>query len=462
MSEYMCVFPLHLIMEPGVIAFFGASNNPMTMGTSMLLNTMKYNGTVFPIHPKEKSVLGLRTYSSVSELPEIPDLAIFVIPKRIIIEKLEECGKYGIKRAIIVTGGFREAGNEDEERELVKTAKKYGIRFLGPNTLGVYNAYNNMNTMWFPSSLKKGGIGLIAQSGTISNHTFPTIRRMGCGISKIISVGNGVDIDIVDCLEYLGRDENTRTIALYTEGLSRFRDFLKVAKNISKPMVALYVGGTDAGARSGMAHTGALAGRDEIYDGMFRQVGIIRARTTEELFDWSLALSIQPKLKGRKIGVFTDSGGTGACMADCASRVNLEVPVLGKEVQKELQSHVSGVGSTNNPIDLTFDPDPDKFYKTIPEIVLKEVDGLLIYGIFGLEHFEGKIDKGSMEKMRESMLSYPLMLKKVSDRHGKPIIASSFFTRDEDSMVAMCQDVGIPVYPSPERAVCAMRALYEG
>ncbi|RLA78865.1 MAG: hypothetical protein DRG33_04890 [Deltaproteobacteria bacterium] len=460
---------MHKLLNPKSIAFFGASNSFFTMGTTMALNIKKSGIKLYPVHPREEKVIGLKAYKSVEDLPEVPDLAIFVIPARAVLEEMEKCGEFGINRAIVVSGGFSEIGEEGEtfEKELVSVANKHKIRFLGPNTLGIYNAHNNLNTMWFPFPPEKGGISLIAQSGTIANHTFPMLRRLGYKFSKIISIGNEADIDIVDCLEYLMADLNTKSIAMYIEGVRRFKEFMNVAGEATKvkPVVALYAGGTEAGARACKSHTAAITGKDEIYDGMFKQCGILRAKTIDELFDWAFALSVQPTLKGKKIGILTDSGGSGACMADCCERIGLEIPLLSPEVQNELRKHASKVGFTKNPVDLTFDLDPSKFYEKIPKILLKNVDGLLCYGIFGSKFFE-EIKKFAssdvnvpVDEIKGATYKFIEKLPKISTEYNKPIIGVSFVGREDDA-VAFLQDHGIPVYPTPERAAGAMKALY--
>jgi len=245
--------PLYPIVNPTSIAFFGASNTFMRMGSIMLssLQAQGYAGKIFPIHPKEKEVRGLTAYTTILDVPEIPDLAILVLPTDIVCRTLEDCGKKGIRHAIVVSGGFREAGPEGAklQKELEAIALRYGIRFLGPNCLGVANPHIKLNPTPIRAEGPAGFVGLASQSGSFITQMFDYLHRHGMGFSAALSVGNEANIDIVDCLEYLGACPNTKVITLYIEGINRGDKFVKTAKAITphKPIVALYVGGSEAG-----------------------------------------------------------------------------------------------------------------------------------------------------------------------------------------------------------------------
>lgn len=465
---------LQQIMNPRSIVFFGASNNILTMGTAQLLNILKegYQGEVFAVHPTEEKVLGLKTYKSVSALPRSVDLAVMVLPTRIVPKILSECGRKGIKSAIIISGGFREVGEVGEELqdEIVSVARKHGIRFLGPNCIGVLNAHRKFNSTWFPYGQEPGRIGLASQSGTYVCHTFGHLSRLGIRLSQAISVGNEADIDLVEAIEYLANDTQTRVIALYIEGIRKGREFVKLASEITtaKPIVALYVGGSKVGARASYSHTAALSGPDELYDGVFRQAGVIRAQTIEELFDLSWALATQPLPKGKEVAIVTNSGGVGVSMADACIRWRLDVPRLSESTQKRIREFIPHTASSQNPVDLTFMIDVDAFFGRITKALLEdpEINGILIYGVFGPLAFK------KMKELAGDLLDIPFeqielvqrdVLKKfigLLQRYGKPVLGCSFLGRD-DSIIALLQDSGIPFYPSPERAVKAMAALFQ-
>ncbi len=317
---------LFRIANPRSIVFFGASNSIQAMGTNLLMSvqSLGYEGTVYPVHLKEKEVLGQKAYQSVMDLPEIPDLAVVVLPTKVVNHTLEECGKKGIKQAIVVSGGFREGGKEGiaREKELVRIAEKYEIRILGPNCIGVANPSFKLNTTFVPHEGPGGFIGLASQSGSFVTQMFNYLHRYSLGFSTAFSVGNEAVIDLVECMEYLGACPETKVIALYIEGIKRGRAFIETARSIvpHKPIVAFYVGGSEAGKKAGFSHTGSMAGPDRIYDGVFEQCGIIRGGSVTELFDFCWALGGLPRAKGNRVVIQTHSGGPGAAAADACGK----------------------------------------------------------------------------------------------------------------------------------------------
>nr|MBL0715691.1 CoA-binding protein [Desulfobacterales bacterium] len=377
--------PLQTIMNPKSIVYLGGSNSLLTMGTAQLINIVKggYKGKIYPIHRKEKTVLSLKAYPDIISIDKPADLAIIVIPGKAIPGVLEECGKAGIRHAIIITAGYGGIGQKGKrlQQELVAVAQKYDIRFLGPNCIGIVNGPIGLNTTWFPSKYRAGHVGIISQSGSYVTQTLGYFKKLGLGISQAISVGNQADIDMIDCLEYLGQDDQTRSIALYIEGITRPNAFLKIAREITsrKPIVAVYVGGTEPGARACASHTGSMGGSDRLYSGLFRQAGIIRAGNVTDLFDWSLALAQQPLPKRKKFAVLTNSGGPGSSMADEADHNGLEVPLFTPEIQDNIRAITPLATASGNPVDITMNYDLELIYKKLPEMILniENIDGLL-------------------------------------------------------------------------------------
>ncbi len=466
--------PLSIIMNPKSIVYLGGSNSLQTMGTAQLITliTGGYQGEIYPIHRKEKTVLGLKAYPNISSLDKPAELAVIVIPGKAIPGVLKECGEAGIHHAIIITAGYGEIGQKGAslQQELLAIARKYNIRFLGPNCIGIVNAPIGLNTTWFPNKYRAGKVGIISQSGSYVTQTLTYFEKLGLGLSQAISVGNQADIDMVDCLEYLGEDEQTRAIALYIEGIKRPKAFLKAARKITarKPIVAVYVGGSTAGARACSSHTASMAGPDGIYSGFFHQAGILRAGNVMELFDWTMALAQQPLPKGKNIAIVTNSGGPGSSMADEANHCGLEVPIFSPALQEKIKAITPLTAAAVNPVDITMNYDLDLIYKKLPELILQsqDMDGLLFYGIFGSIHFQDKIAftgnpagnilnpmKSLLEKACDEFVKLPEKLK-------KPILCACFSGREDDAVVRI-QDGGIPVYPTPERAARAMAALWE-
>jgi len=444
------------------------------MGTNLLASTLAlgFEGHIYPVHPKEKQVQNLSAYRSVLDLPEVPDMAVLVLPTRIVPQMLEDCGKKGIKHAIVVSGGFREMGREgvELEKELLAIANKYGIRFLGPNCIGVANTHLKLNTTFLQHEGSAGYIGMASQSGSLVTQMFNYLSRYGLGFSTALSVGNEADIDIVDCMEYLGSCPNTKVIALYIEAIKRGRAFIEMARSIVpfKPIVALYVGGSNTGKQAGFSHTGAMAGPDLLYDGMFRQSGVIRAQSVTELFDFCWALGGLPRPKGPRVVIQTHSGGPGAAAADACGREGLDLPTLSPETRKRLKPIVPHTSSTGNPVDLTFTKDPLLYFSEIPKVLLADnnVDILLVYFLTPLQVVRRALEqRGVPEEQVMEQSSKLLDTQCESVAHLKEtqekILVGYTLRSPEDEFIQGLLSRGVTVFPDPNRAARALQALVQ-
>ncbi len=464
--------PLCRLMNPSSIAIVGSGNNPMKMGTMHALSILKdgYAGKFYPIHPKEKTVLGRRAYASVADLPETPDLAFLVVPASHVAQLLEDFGRKGTKSAIIITAGFGELGEEGRRMQmrLNEISAEYGIRFIGPNCMGIINSEISLNTTVMPYTSAPGSLGLASQSGTYVTQSIPYLGKKGIRFSKAISVGNSANIDIIDALEYLGEDEQTKAISLYIEGLRDVARFIDVARKITprKPVLAQYVGGSGAGARSSLSHTGSMAAPDHLYEGLFRQAGVIRVHSIEELYHYGNMLAVQPPLTGKRIGVFTNSGGPGSAMANILEQGGLEVPEFSKKLQESLRPLMPPHAPSGNPVDMTFSMEIEILSSRIPGIVFEsgEVDGIVIHGVmrsgyvrYSYNHLKDFMNGAPVEALLSGMPE--CSRENISLlRYGKPIAISSFFDRDDDYMTAY-EDNGMPVFDSPEKTAGAMVAM---
>ena len=465
--------PLYPIINPRSIAFFGASNTFTRMGSMMLssVQALGYEGRIYPIHREEKQVRGHQAYTRVTDLPEVPDLAIIVLPTEIVCRTLEECGKKGIRHAIVVSGGFREAGPEGAllQKELEAIARKYGIRFLGPNCLGVANPYLKLNPTTITAEGPPGFVGLASQSGSFITQMFDYLHRHGMGFSAAVSVGNEANIDLVDCMEYLAVCPHTKVIALYVEGISRGEKFIETAKAIvpHKPVVALYVGGSEAGRQAGRSHTGSLSGPNEIYDGVFKQCGIIRAQNLSELFDYALALGTLPRLRGNRVVIQTHSGGPGATAADACGRAGLTLPPLAQETVVRLKPLIPKTASTANPVDLTYSTNSGENFLEIPDALLDDpnVDILLAY-FLSTDMFVDRVlremgfdEEGIPEKRAEIVGMHTEKFLSLPGRHPDKAIVGFTYRSLQEGMVRKLLDAGVPVYRDPERAARAIAAV---
>ncbi|MDY6856134.1 MAG: CoA-binding protein [Thermodesulfobacteriota bacterium] len=468
--------PLHELMNPKSIAFMGASKNISRMGSFLMINTIagKFEGPIYPVHPKEETVLGLKAYKRLKDLPEVPGLLVLVIPTQLVPEILEEAGEMGIRYAVIVTAGYDEIGTSQGralQEKIDRIVEKYGIRYVGANCIGVYNSFAKLNPTPFPNRLPPGKVGMISHSGTYLSHLFPHLESLDFNFGEGISIGNGTSIDTVDALEYFSERDEIEVIGMYLEGLKRADCFLNAACRISKkkPLVALYTGGTEGGARSASTHTAAMSGSDAVFNAAFQQAGIIRAWSIEELLDYTWAFATQPLPQGDKMAVITVSGGPGTSMADSIFRCGLKLPEFPSDMRKEIDKHLPHTGCSINPVDITFSMNQEAFFRHIPEIVLKSdlVDGVFIYGILGSdmmmelnELMGGTLFQGDISMIQEMNISAAKEFVKFVSGFGKPVLGSSFQAH-LDSMVKTVRREGIPIYTASERAVKAMAALYQ-
>jgi acetyltransferase len=463
--------PLDTISAPASIGFVGASSNPANMGTMQLLNLLYsgYRGKVWPVHPREKEIYGLPAYPRIADLPEAPAMFMLVVPTRLIPEMVAEFARLGTRRGVIVSAGFKETGESGAalEARLAELAQREDIRFLGPNCMGLVDTRCPLNLTAAPFRGGRGGLSLISQSGTYIVQTLEYLRARGIALNKAYSVGNETTIDLVDCLEYLGRDPDTRAIGMYIECIRRPRRFLEVARCIDKPMVAQYVGGTVAGARSGASHTGALAGPDHVYDGLLVQAGVIRLDSIEAVYQVGHTLAGQPPPRGPRIAVLTNSGGPGTAMASRLDAGGMAVPELSEALQARLRGHLPGYASVRNPVDLTFHTDMTQIADTLPRILMEadEIDGLLIHGIMDTGWAEmvfpmfQKFFGAGLEDIRK-MLNVDIgTLVGLPAAYGKPLLICSFFGR-EDHALRTFHEHGIPTFDGPEKAAAAMTFLW--
>ncbi len=466
--------PLQLLMNPRSVAVVGASNDFFKMGTIQALSIIKdgYAGKFYPIHLTEQTVLGYPAFKAASDLPEVPDLVVFIVPNKAMTTLLADFGKIGTKRAIVVTAGFKETGatGRKMEEQINAIAQQYGIRFVGPNCLGIINSENSLNTTVFPLTTGPGLLGFASQSGTYVTQVLPYLRKKGIRLSKAISLGNEANIDMVDALEYLGEDEQTKAIILYIEGIRNGRRFVEVARRVTqrKPVVAQYVGGSASGARAGSSHTGAMAGPDFLYDGIFKQAGIIRVRSIEDLYAHGWALATQPPLLGKRVGIVTNSGGPGTAIAYTCDQAGMEVSPFSERLQQEIRPQIAPHASASNPVDMTFDVSMEKLTTTLPEMIMKsgEVDAIVLHGIvhsgFMIEvfsHLRDFIRGMSYEDFLEGTRSLKGNAFDLPHMCSMPFLISSFFDH-EDNYTKSYQDANTPVFNSPENAARALGSLY--
>ncbi len=451
--------PLKTFFEPKSIAVIGASHTKGKIGYEVFTNFLGgvYEGKLYPINPKTEPILGQKVYASILDVPGKVDLAVIVVSGKFVQGVLSECVKKGVKSVIIISSGFSEVGDEGKklEEELEKTIRSTKTRVIGPNCLGVYDSSSHVDTLFLARKRcgrpKEGNIAFISQSGAVGSTILDWMsEEEGIGISKFISYGNGVDVDESDLIEYLGNDKKTEVITAYIEGLKGpGKKFMKVCKRVSrkKPVVVLKSGKTEKGTQAVSSHTGSLAGSGRIYSAAFKQSGIIEAKTWQELFDYARAFSTQPKPKGDRVLIVTDGGGFGVLATDEAERTNLKLPEPSEKLKEKIKHVMPSYAILHNPIDLTGDTDAERYRVTIDEALKSdEYDSVIAITLF------------QVPRLEERVIADLLELKK---RYKKPILACAAGGEYSNRLSDRLTKGGIPVYPTPERTVKAMKALVD-
>ncbi len=379
---------LDYLFNPRSVAVIGASNQLGKWGYFILARLLesKSGKEIYAINKKETEVLGLKAYRTVADVPGPVDLVVIMVPFQGIAEVMHDCVRKGVKVAIIITGGLAEIGGEGAklEQEVVKIARRGGMRLVGPNCLGHLDTYSNVRTVGFLPGVKRGSVALISQSGNSSQSVTKYGGQMGMGFSKFVSSGNEADLHFEDYLEYLAQDDKTKVILGYIEGFREGRRFLELAREITKkkPIVIMKAGRTDAGVRAAQSHTASLAGSDMVLDAAFKQCGVIRVDEISELVDVAVALLGQPLPRGKRVGVLALGGGMAVMAADAIRRVGLEMPAFSPATMEKLNSIMSHRWSRGNPID----PGGDLVSYEALWLMLEDenIDAIIIIGGVGM------------------------------------------------------------------------------
>jgi acetyl coenzyme A synthetase (ADP forming)-like protein len=370
---------LKVFFEPRTVAVIGASREPGTVGFELFNNVLneKFSGAVYPVNRKARSIRGVRAYASVLEVPDDLDLAIIAVPADSVLEVVDECAQKGARGIVVISAGFRETDGAGAEREtlLLRKVRGYGMRMVGPNCMGVLNANpaSSLNATFSSAFPPLGNVGLLSQSGALGLALLDYARELNIGLSTFVSVGNKADVSSNDVIQYWERDPATDVILLYLESFGNPRKFTRLARRISakKPIVAVKSGRTSAGSRAALSHTGALATLDVAVDALFRQSGVIRTDTLEELFDVAALLAHQPLPKGRRVAILTNAGGPGILAADACEANGLVVAELSEQTQAALRAHLPPAAGVRNPIDMIASAAPEHYRRCL-EVLLTD------------------------------------------------------------------------------------------
>jgi len=467
MSEI--VEKLRPIFEPNSIAVLGASDQPGKWGYVMVQRPLKsgFSGDIYPVNPGKKEIFGLRTYTSISDIPNSIDLAVISAPAVTVPNLMRECAAKGVKGAVVISAGFAEAGKEGKvlEEKILGIAREGGIRFVGPNCMGIWSASGKLN-LSFDQAPKPGAIAFVSQSGTFGGYLSEIASAKGYGLSKFISIGNQADITASEYMEYLAADNDTKVIVFYMEGFKDGRRFFQLARDIvkQKPVIIYKGGSTPAGSRATLSHTASLAGSEDVFEGMCRQVGLIRANEAIHSFEMAEALVGGPLPKGQRVAIM-GSGGQGVVITDACVSLGLEVPELDKETRHEIQKLLPAhAPPARNPIDFA-----GSYRTTLTEVLVVEklldldyIDGVITNVpvnpmIWGLKPAPNGTDKATVDIIEASMQA-SRRFAALPGKYHKPVITIRF-RRTDDPTIMVLKEAGIPVYDTPEQAARAMAAL---
>ena len=442
---------LEMFRDPQAVAIIGASRTPGKLGHSVLKNVIQhgFEGAIYPINPGAREILGLTCYSSVLQAPGPIDLAVILIPSRHVSSALLECGEKGVKGVIIISSGFREAGGEGRkrERELLEIAGRYGMRLVGPNSLGIIDVVASLNASFASGMPAKGSIAFISQSGAVCTAVLDMAQSEQVGFSRFVSLGNKADLDEIAFFDAWSDDPHTRVIVAYVEGIEEGAEFMRVAAKAGrkKPIIAIKSGTTGAGSRAVSSHTGTLAGSESTYEAAFHQSGVLRARTVQDLFDYSIAFARQPLLASDRIAIITNAGGPGIMAADACERAGLQLASLERDSLNALREALPAAATVLNPVDLLGDALADRY-------------GLAIGTVLEDPNVGGVIVIVAPQVMTEVEATAGLVGEHAKQSE-KPVLGCFMGAGTVASGVQVLNGYLVPNYPIPERAVAALAAM---
>jgi len=436
--------PLDAIFSPHTVAVIGATDRQGSVGRAVLWSLLSspFGGTVYPVSEKRSNVLGIKAFCTVDDIPEQVDLAVIVTPADTVPAVIGQCVAARVRGAIVISAGFKEHGEKGKELEgqILEEIRNSGMRLIGPNCLGVMNPISGLNATFASNMARPGNVAFISQSGALCTAILDWAHQELVGFSAFVSIGSMLDVGWGDLIDYLGNDPRTHSIVMYMESVGDARSFLSAAREVSltKPIIVIKAGRTDAAAHAAASHTGTLAGSDEVLEAAFRRCGVLRVNTIADLFYMAEVLSKQPRPKGPRLAVVTNAGGPGVLAADSIIAAGGELGELSPETLEQLNQMLPPHWSRNNPVDVLGDALPDKYAKVV-EIVAKDPgnDGLLAV-------------------LCPQGMSHPTLtaeqLTPFAKGLGKPVLASWIGGAEMKAGIEIMNRAGIPTFPYPDTA----------
>lgn len=444
---------MRYLFEPQSIAIIGASHDTAKIGYNVLENIVLsgYPHKVYPINPRGGEILGLQVFKTLEDINDPIDLACIVIPSKFVFDAVMSCAEKGVKIALIITSGFSEVGNIEEERKIAIYAREHGLRILGPNIFGIYSAAASLNATFGTKDVRQGNVAIITQSGALGASMIGKTAVENIGISAMVSVGNKADIDESDLLEYLITQDMTKIVFMYVEGVREGERLVKVLNEATKkkPVVVIKSGRSEKGAVAVASHTGSLAGTDEVFDAIMRQSGVLRAESLQDAFDWCKFLSNNPLPHGKNTVIITNGGGVGVMTADACEKYGVrlygDVPALGKI----FSDVIPDFGSTKNPIDLTGQATTSEFDGALNAALKSDTIHAVIALMSEVAVFDAENLPGLIENHYQHYKS-----------QGKPILFSCFGGDKVENCIKTCSTQGFPVFGDVYEAVSCLGGMY--
>jgi len=445
---------IYHMLRPDSVAVIGAAREPQKIGHQVVKNLIVGGfpkDKIYPVNPYANEILGLKCYPTVKDIPYKVDLAVIVVPAKIVPKVLYDCSEKGVKAVAIISSGFKEVGNVKLEKEIVEIAHKGGFRILGPNIVGICDTVKSVNASFCQGLPLPGNIAFITQSGALAIALVGWTKLKRIGLSDLVSIGNKADIDENDLIDFFGDDPNTRVITAYLEGIKNGKRFLEIAKKVTlkKPIVILKAGKAERTLGAIRSHTGSLAGSDIAYEAAFKQSGVLRASTFLELFDWAVALSKLSVPSGDNVVILTNGGGAGVMATDASEVYNIKLMDIPKDLAERLRKFMPPFGSVYNPIDLTGMANKEWYKGALKELLKDErVDSVIVLYCHTAVTKPKDIGDAILEAISETGIRKPIVVSLIG---GEECL-------DECERLT---SKGVPCYESQEKAVAALGALYE-
>ena len=471
------------LFEPKSVAFIGASNTPGKWGFSILLNILEggYKGRIYPINLKREKVLGLTCYKRIEEIEEVPDLAVIVVPAALLLDVMRSCVEKGIRAAVVITSGFAETGTEGRlhQDKLLAMAREGGLRFIGPNSMGIFTAFpDRLNSIMASVVPEPGPVAIVAQSGNLGVSLMTRLLRRGIGISRCISIGNQADLTTADYINALGDDEKTSIISAYIEGAHDGRRLLDAIERTSKkkPIVILKSARSEAGRRAAMSHTAALTGSYDVFKAAVKEAGALLTDSMDELINIVGGFHSHPLPKGNRVGVLTLGGGWGVLGTDACEHYGLKLPELPSDVFEKLNNELPYFWSKGNPIDLVASMNPDSMPEILEHLMRSDAFDSVIYLGAGYLSYRGlsyrKSVSNGLYDLKEIGDRFIATERAISDKllemrkkYNKPILpVTDLIVRDDESpsnIVRQLEHSGLFIHNAPWQAAHALEAMNE-